>query len=379
MTIIQYHTLASKKPPQETKAIPSCHDLTRPHSTTKFKPKQPKTKPSFCYSDHTEPSPLERFLGTAYRKHGRGLWKSTRRIGTTLFYTLREDPQIVNISQLARDTGYSRRTVYKALAYFSRFGKIQRINERRTGKNRPCEYKLHDSFTEKQDSAKPQEKARCGVSVNSHSRRSLRTKDEKKNTTKASQSGSSSLESFKNIQKPFSLMPRDKRKLSAIARKTCEAEPISAVLAVLWQRNAAAGVWLSAIGGLQGLTIDAQPEEMVWRSRKAISGLIGGLNADGFRAIMLGTVSREEATKREVAKFQRRLVGLRKWRIENDEPDYESWYMEMKASLQRMLYDAEDGIRYDAKDNRIDQASCNYRINYEILLDKGVSIVYNLS
>ena len=272
----------------------------------------------------------------------------------TLYSTLISGPQVINVSHLAKDTGYSRPIVYRALSFFSRFGKISRIDERRTGDRRPCMHKLHPSYTEKQEPAKLQEEGRCGVSVNLEPRRSLRTKDFKKNKTKDTQSSSSSLESYKNVQKTFQLMPRDKKKLSAIARKTCELGPISAVLTVLWQRNAVGGVWLTAIRALQGLTIDAQPEELLWRSRKAISGLIGGQNEDGFKATMLNEVSREEATQREVAKFQRRLVGLRKWWIENRVDDYESWYVEMRASLERMLLDAQDGIRYDNNDNRIE-------------------------
>lgn len=268
---------------------------------------------------------------------------------------LRDGPEIVNISQLARDTGYSRPMVYKALAYYSTFWKILKVDERRTGKRRPCTWKLNDSYTKSQEPAKQQEKRRCEVSVNSHSIRSLRTKDLKKNQPRQVNSSSFSLESYKNIQKTFQLMPRDKKKLSAIGRKTCEPGPISAVLGVLHQRDPASGVWLTAIRGSQGLRIDESEKELTWRARKAISGLIGGLDKDGFRAIMLDKVSEEEAVEREVARFQYRIAGCKQWRIDNPEDDYESWYVEKRASLERMLLDAQDGIRYDRNDNRMDE------------------------
>jgi len=294
------------------------------------KSKQAKTSLPFCYTNHKEPSPLDRFLGTAYKKHGRTLRKSTRTIGIALFYTLREGPLILNLSQLARDTNYSATTVSRAIKYFSRFGKVQRINERRTGKRRPCEYKLHDTFTEKQEHAKPQEKGRCGVSH-------PYTRDSKEETkpTKGL-CPSFSIDSFKNTPKSQQLNQADKRRLSFFARRSCQSEVVSAVLSVLWQRDAVAGVWLEAIRGLQGVMIDAQPEELLWRSRKAVSGLIGGLDREGFEAIMLDQpLNEEEATRREVAEIDRRLRGLTKWGARRS---CTSWFVEKRAELEKQKY-----------------------------------------
>lgn len=305
-------------------------------SSGKFKSEQARTRLHFCNTHHNEPLPIERFLGIAYRKHGRGLRKSTRTIGVTVFHTLRKGPRIVNIAQLARDTGYSDKTVSRAIKFFSRFGKIQRINERRTGKRRPCEYKLQDSFTESQEAAKPQEKGRCEVSRYSHSIRSLK---KKKNQPRQDHPGCFSLKSFKNIQKTFQLMPRDKKKLSAIARKTCEAGAVSAVLDCLWQRDCCSGVWLSAIGTLQNLTIDESEKELTWRARKGIAGLIGGLNEERFKAIMLDQPANEqEAAERDIARIDRRLVGLRKWGNFHGKT-MSSWSCEKRIQLTRKRYE----------------------------------------
>lgn len=114
-------------------------------SSEKVKSKQARTKLHSCNTHHKEPLPIERFLHGVRRS-------STRKIGLALFSILSSGPQVVNIAELARDTGYSRVTAYHAIEFFLGPGKLQRINERRTGKRRPCMYKLDDSFTEKQES-----------------------------------------------------------------------------------------------------------------------------------------------------------------------------------------------------------------------------------
>ena len=126
-------------------------------STRKFKSSQAKNPLPFCYTNHNNPSPIDRFLHGVRRE-------STRKIGLALFSMLSSGPRVVNYSQLARLTGYSQTTVTRAIKFFSRFGKVSRINERHTGSRRPCMHKLHPSFTETQEAAKLQEKARCEVS-----------------------------------------------------------------------------------------------------------------------------------------------------------------------------------------------------------------------
>jgi len=299
----------------------------------KFKSKRAKTPLPFYYTNHKEPLPLERFLGIAYRKHGRGLWKSTRTIGVTLFHTLKKGPQVLNIAQLARDTGYSRPTVYRALAYFSRFGKIEPIDQRRTGKRRPCKYKLHDSYTEKQEAAKPQEKGRCSFSVNLQRRESKDIKPTK------GLCPSFSIDSFKNTPKSQHFNQTDKRRLSFLARRSCQSEVVSAVLSVLWQRDAVAGVWLEAIRGLQNLSIDEPVKELVWRARKGIAALIGGLDREGFEAVMLDRPANEqEAVEREVAELDRRLRGLTKWGARHG---CTSWFVEKQAKLEKEKYNVQ--------------------------------------
>lgn len=147
-----------------------------------------------------------------------------------------------------------------------------------------------------------------------------------------------SLRSLKNTPENQHLNQTDKRRLSFFARESCQSEAISGVLDCLWQRDAVAGVWLDAIRGLQGVMIDAQPEELVWRSRKAVAGLIGGLNEDGFKAIMLDQPAGEEqAVERDIATLDRRLRGLEKWG--RDHSVTGDWFREERSQLTRERYE----------------------------------------
>lgn len=277
----------------------------------------------------SEPSPLDRFLGIAYRKQGHTLRKSTYIIGVTLFYMLREGPSIVNYSQLARDTGYSRPVIYRALAYFSRFGKVSRTNERRTGKRRPCEYKLHDSFTEKQEAPKPQEKGRCEFSVNSHS---IKSKDI--NPTKARIELLK--ESFNRIPRQNPLTERQKRTGAFLIRFERKRGLVSGLVDSLWQRDCVAGVWQDVSTGLQGLGVGSVSDG---RARTAIKALVQGATVKAFRAIMQDEpANEEEASKREVAEIDRRLQGLRKWGARHG---CTSWFVEKRAELEKERYKTE--------------------------------------
>ena len=148
-----------------------------------------------------------------------------------------------------------------------------------------------------------------------------------------------SIDSFTQMLKTQRLNQTDKQRLSFIARRTCQAALVSPVLDVLWQRDCCAGVWLSAIRGLQGLAVDEPAKELVWRARKAIAGLIGGLNTEAFEAIMEDRpASKQEAVKRDLAEIDRRLRGLEKWANVHG---VTSWFVEKRSELTRQRYEAQ--------------------------------------
>lgn len=305
--------------------------------TGKVNPKRAKTPLHFCNPHHKEPLPIERFLGIAYRKRGHSLRKSTRRIGIVLFHTLREGPQVVNIAQLARDTGYSQTTVSRAIKYFSKYEKVQRVNERRTGKRRPCMYKLHDSYTEKPEAAKPQEKGRCEVSHLSYS--SLRESKETQTTKAKIQL---LMESFNRIPRQNPLTEKQKKTGAFLIRFERKRALMSGLVDSLWRRNCVADIWQDVLTGLQGLDVVATDTELLWRSRKAVKALVQGKGVVEFRAIMQDQpASEQEAVKRDVARFDRRLAGLEKW---GNAHGVTAWFAEKRSQLTRERNQAGRGL-----------------------------------
>ena len=68
--------------------------------------------------------------------------ESVQNIGLHVFFKLFYGPAILNIAQLARQTGYSRHTAQNAVCFLLKSGKITRIEEELTGKRRPCKYRF---------------------------------------------------------------------------------------------------------------------------------------------------------------------------------------------------------------------------------------------
>jgi len=165
----------------------------------------------------------------------------------------------------------------------------------------------------------------------------LTIREVKKELKPTKDKSSFSIEPFKNIPKTQHLNQADKRRLSFVARDTCQPKIVSPVLDILWQRDCAVGIWLVAIKGLQNVTIDEQATEMLWRSRKAIAALIGGVTVDKYQAIMLGkSASEEEAVQCDLAEIDRRLQGLRKWANVHG---VTSWFVEKRSELTRQRYE----------------------------------------
>jgi len=68
--------------------------------------------------------------------------ESVQNIGLHVFFRLFYGPAILNIAQLARQTGYSRYTAQNTVCFLLKSGRITRIEEDLTGKRRPCKYRL---------------------------------------------------------------------------------------------------------------------------------------------------------------------------------------------------------------------------------------------
>lgn len=295
--------------------------------TRKVKSKQVKTSLPFCYTNHKDPSPINRL----YRQD------STRTIGLTRPSVLKDMPLschlvydilrtldpgngVVQISQrdLADITRYSKTQVRRALRRLQG-AKILRLVEKGKGQRKTAWYLRWNSQKSFPQFSGP-----------------LTTREVKKELKPTKDKSPFSIESFKNTPENQQLNRADKRRLSFIARRSCQLEVVSTVLSVLWQRDAVAGVWLEAIRGLRNLSIDERATELVWRARKGIAALIGGLDREGFEAIMEDKpANEEEAVEREVAEIDRRLQGLTKWGCTHG---VTSWFVEKRAELEKERY-----------------------------------------
>ncbi len=290
--------------------------------TQKVKPNQVTTSLPLRYTDYKETS---RTIGLT-RPSILDKMPLSCHLAYDVLRTLDRGNGVIRISQrdLADITRYSKTQVRRALRRLQG-AKILSLVEKGKGQRKTAWYlrwNSHKSF--------PQVSGPLVI------------REEIKNINHTTKRSSFSIESYKNMPKTLSLMPRDKKKLLAIARSTCQPDVVSPVLDVLWWRDPVAGVWLSAIRGLQGLTIDAPLAEMVWRARKAVAALIGGVTVEKYQAIMLDQpATKQEGVEREVAEIDRRLRGLTKWGCTHG---VTSWFLEKRSELTRQRYEAERGL-----------------------------------
>jgi hypothetical protein len=98
-----------------------------------------------CLSFHPCHTPKERFLSGAHRP-------STLAIGEALWSRLKDGSAIVNVSQVARETGYSRPTVYRALSFYAKFMKAFPVAVYSVGNSpgRPRLYDINPAYRPKQ-------------------------------------------------------------------------------------------------------------------------------------------------------------------------------------------------------------------------------------
>jgi hypothetical protein len=110
-----------------------------------------------CLSFHPCHTFKERFLSGAHRP-------STRAIGEALWSRLKDKPATVNVAQVARETGYSKPTVYRALSFYTKFMKVFPVAGYSVGDSpgRPRLYDINPAYRPKQ-----QEQATSSKRVNS--------------------------------------------------------------------------------------------------------------------------------------------------------------------------------------------------------------------
>jgi len=280
-----------------------------------------------------------RFLSGAHRK-------STRHIGEALWSILQDGAAVVNLSEVARRSGYSRPTIYRALAFFQRHGKVRQIEPRRTGKRRPGIYTLNPAYLEEvRESATVEEKSLCGVSVNPST---TPQEDQKINQPRPTTGSVLQLNDNDQRLKRTAWLARadvdrppteqEKRKLSFEVRLMIPPIVADPLLDALWQRSKAPlRLWRDVIGAIWGgvSVSDASEKDVLWCIRHGLKRL----QQDGDRKAFLDAL-KGEPLKARLERTERRLRGLRAWWIaqgENCVGEILSWCVEMRRELKKEL------------------------------------------
>jgi len=284
-------------------------------------------------------SAYNRFLSGAHRE-------STRRIGEELWRLLQNGAAVVNISELTRRSGYSRPTIYRALAFFKQFGKVLAVEGYHTGQEhpgRPIKYRLNPTYTVKEEqptnseekgvsskrvnpSRTPQKSLKQDLPRPLTDPVDLKTTDEKKRLTRWLAQA--------DVERPPT--DREKRKLSLVIRLLVPPVAADPLLDGLWWRTRAPlRLWRNVLGAVWfGVSaFDASEEELTWAVRHGLKRL----NEDGNRKAFLDALENEplEAKKRRA---ERRLTGLSQWRIVQGEGctgEALSWFVEIRRSLEK--------------------------------------------
>lgn len=288
--------------------------------------------------------------GLAYKRFiGKGkLRESTRRIGQELWSILQDGEAVVNVSELARRTGYNRKTVYKAFAYFTRFGKVLAVESYHTGQGhpgRPLKYRLNPAYmAEEEQPANSEEKGVSSKRVPPSyqvPQKNLK-QDRPRPATDPVFHLNDNDQRLKltawlgqtDIDRPPA--DREKRKLSLAVRLMVPpiiADPL--LNALWWRTKAPLRLWRDVIGAVwHGVSaFGASEKALVWAVRHGLKRL----NEDGNREAFVQALENEPLEERK-RRTERRLQGLRQWRIAQGADctgDALSWFVEVRRELEK--------------------------------------------
>lgn len=271
---------------------------------------------------------------------------STQTVGGMIFALLANGPAVVNVAELGRQTGLSRPTVGRAVAFFARFGRITLDEDWQQGHGhpgRPARYALHPSFTA------------CVGNCDSAKRVNPNNSRESKPRTplKATERTAEDLASFVRFENP-QLVPtaRQRRRLSAALRLQVAPALADALLAELWRRTRAPlSLWRDAIGAVwtdppSSSSLD-DDDELTWRVRLGLRDLAADGDRGRFLRTITGAPSAATAAEREQRRAAARLAGLERWRQAetNLDGDRLGWFVEIRRELERVAEGLSAGMR----------------------------------
>jgi len=282
---------------------------------------------------------------TVKRVVGHDVWNGKKRPSTARVVTavvlmaldqrdLAHDPDgsfVLNVAQLAREVGYSRPTVYKALRWlvspaYDGAAKLYRVAESSTGPRRPGLWALRpDLWVGKNEhnygpsaaSVKPyrntegqnHEQTRRGALVNEVSSRNVSCAPRKADPSQRT----------RWLDSPYVDLNRlpshqEVRGLAGVIRDLLPEWVATPLLnAIIWRskRSATLGIWWSVVKAAAEGKIRTSPTtevDQVWRSRGALRALVGG-DPDWIAILNSGPPRTRELVERELAKIERRIAG----------------------------------------------------------------------
>lgn len=281
-----------------------------------------------------------RFLSGARRE-------STCAVGEELWSILKDGAAVVNLSEVARRTGYSRPTIYRALRFFLEFGKVLTVDKYHVGQGRPgrpAKYHLNPSYTVKEEQpANSEEKGVCSKRVNPSTTPQENLKREPPRPAKGPVLNENDNDQRRKLtrwlaQADVNQPPtdREKRKLSAAVRLLVPPIIADPLLDALWWRTKAPlRLWRDVIGAIwSGVSgFDVSERAAVWCIRHGLKRL----QRDGDRQAFLDALENEPLEERK-RRTERRAQGLKQWRIAQGEDctgDALSWFVETRRELEK--------------------------------------------
>ena len=257
---------------------------------------------------------------------------------------LRDGPAVVNLSEVARCTGHSRSTIYRALTFFKRFGKVITVDGYHVGQahpGRPIKYRLNPAYSEEiRESATAQEK---GISSKRVSPSTIPQEELQQNLPRPATGPVTEIDTRENLTRwlgkaDVSQFPtdREKRKLSHAIRERVSPSVADPLLdALWWKTKARLQLWRDVISAIKpGVSaLDVPKREMLWRIRTGLQRLERNGDRRAFLQMLEG-----RSAEQQKGRIQRRLRGLSKWHSAQGEEvtgQRLSWFVEHREALKK--------------------------------------------
>jgi len=297
--------------------------------------------PSEYYSPASPPTrSVHRAAGPGGRARfvSGGTRRSQQVIGLALWKRLKDGPAVVNVCALAKECGLSRTTVYRAIAFLMKYGKLQHVPGYSAGRGhpgRPQMYAIRPDLLEAEKALQERQNAeRVHLSNNS----SIQEREEEPLKAQPSDRVDSLTSWLAKADLSRKPTHREKRKLSAALRLLVPPSLADPLLAELWWRShASLRLWADAISAVwRGFRspIELPAEDITWVIRVELAKLREDGDRMGFRKALQDGFERK-LLERQLARVRTRERGLKQWRQrQHDEGKGLSWFFRKRHELE---------------------------------------------